>query len=719
MPAFKRDKLGKSTLLIWLIVGFYLIVGGSYSFLMPLGESPDELDHFRFAQHLLLHRSLPYISPIAEENFTMEANQPPLYYSLVGGVIAGIPQNPLHLSQNSCFSFDMADAGRKNFYYHNNDEAFPFQNEQLAFHLARFVSLLMGAGTIWLTYWLGKTVAPNAQWVGLLSAAIVGWNPQFILIHTSVNNDALSSLMGVGLLAGMVTWQRGTSRRQVVGLGILWGLALLTKLGLMAFALPFAWVAWQKWRRKALDRIDAGIIVILPILIAGWWFWRNFSLYGDGLAWDVHLAAKGANVLRQTPFSMADLIEFTRLHFQSYWGLFGWLNLPLPVAPFLLLTSVAIFGWGYRIITKKGDYLQKKPLLLSFLAVIGVYLALFRYIQTINWSGYQGRLAYAAVAPMGLLMGIGIATWGKKIGGVIAGILAVSSLFGIWTLFTAYPRPAIYQSPPTDSKMICARVAAQLQIEAVVVPERVKVDEPLPITIYGYGLADATESVPMQVTLWGNDGTGLATEHVEGGWSAGIPFSQTITFTLPPTTLPTRATVGVGLFADDWLPMQTINGHPLPAPFPVASLKIAPSEPVIATPQMPAEIEFADGFRLLGYSATKQDTNLQLTLYWQATAPIQQDETFYVHLLDETGALVTQYDSQPLAGNYPTSIWDVGEVVADEILLPLPAILQANWELGIGGYLLPNGEPLAVIDSGVFPHENHRVRLPLSNINGE
>jgi len=51
-------------------------------------------------------------------------------------------------------------------------------------------------------------------------------------------------------------------------------------------------------------------LLSVPVMVAGWWFLRAQRLYGDPLAWDVHLLAKGASVLRNGSFILADLGDF-------------------------------------------------------------------------------------------------------------------------------------------------------------------------------------------------------------------------------------------------------------------------------------------------------------------------------------------------------------------------------------------------------------------------
>ena len=91
---------------------------------------------------------------------------------------------------------------------------------------------------------------------------------------------------------------------------------------------------------------------------------------------------------------------------------------------------------------------------------------------------------------------------------------------------------------------------------------------------------------------------------------------------------------------------------------------------------------------------------LDISLFWRASGLIQEDYTVFLHLLDASGHMVAQADSQPQGGAFPTSFWDPDEVVADRLQLTVPAnIPPGSYELRIGLYQLSTGRRLPV--SGV------------------
>src|SRR5690606_20857272 len=77
-----------------------------------------------------------------------------------------------------------------------------------------------------------------------------------------------------------------------------------------------------------------------------------------------------------------------------------------------------------------GRFLNRVNLALLFpaLATLIVYVSLLRYIQTINWSGYQGRLAFTAAAPIAVLLAVGLARLGgaRLAQGIGAALLGLS-----------------------------------------------------------------------------------------------------------------------------------------------------------------------------------------------------------------------------------------------------------------------------------------------------
>jgi hypothetical protein len=88
------------------------------------------------------------------------------------------------------------------------------------------------------------------------------------------------------------------------------------------------------------------------------------------------------------------------------------------------------------------------------------------------------------------------------------------------------------------------------------------------------------------------------------------------------------------------------------------------------------DADFQGQIALLGYHLPDQETwpggQLPVTLYYQAMVPFGIDYTVFVHLVDAGGNIITQQDTYPGMGRYPTTMWEPGEIIADTFYLSIP-----------------------------------------------
>lgn len=90
---------------------------------------------------------------------------------------------------------------------------------------------------------------------------------------------------------------------------------------------------------------------------------------------------------------------------------------------------------------------------------------------------------------------------------------------------------------------------------------------------------------------------------------------------------------------------------------------------------------------------------LELTLDWQALAPLAEDYTVFVQVLDAQDQIVGQIDSWPVQGTFPTSQWTPGEIVADRYQVQLAGELPpGQYRVQVGFYLLQTLRRLTVLD---------------------
>jgi mannosyltransferase len=85
---------------------------------------------------------------------------------------------------------------------------------------------------------------------------------------------------------------------------------------------------------------------------------------------------------------------------------------------------------------------------------------------------------------------------------------------------------------------------------------------------------------------------------------------------------------------------------------------------------------FGDQIILNGYTIANDHLTagdiLQITLFWQATGPIERRYKTFLHLVDDQGQLIAQQDSEPAGGSRPTTAWHPEEAIVDRhgILVP-------------------------------------------------
>ena len=141
--------------------------------------------------------------------------------------------------------------------------------------------------------------------------------------------------------------------------------------------------------------------------------------------------------------------------------------------------------------------------------------------------------------------------------------------------------------------------------------------------------------------------------------------------------------------------------------------------PALAAPVTPSRIvdaTFSGGMQLVGFdlpegAATDFSKPLPLTLYFQAVAPVPEDYTLFIHLVDGENRMLYQYDGIPYQGRHPPRQWRAGEIFADHYeIMPKPEAAAA-----LSSQIT---NTLASLTLGFYPVLRPQERLPVSTPTG-
>ena len=83
---------------------------------------------------------------------------------------------------------------------------------------------------------------------------------------------------------------------------------------------------------------------------------------------------------------------------------------------------------------------------------------------------------------------------------------------------------------------------------------------------------------------------------------------------------------------------------------------------------------------------------IALDLVWQADTTPNERLKIFVHMVDESGSVVAQNDSEPQQGQAPTDSWQAGQTILDRYALAIPADATAgSYYLNVGLYRPEDG----------------------------
>ncbi len=720
-----------------LILVVFLTLGVIYSVVNPIFESPDESLNYANIRYLIEERNLPVLEP----DQPTKAHHPPAYYALGALLTTGVPNENFKAITNRVNAFwihrvDEPGNDNKNLYLHDPElEAFPYRDVALGVHMLRWLSLLMGAGTVLCVYATTRELVPHRPSIAVMAAALVAFNPMFLFISTSVHDDPLANLVAAAILSATARLlTRGPTLRRVVTLGALSGLALLTKLTCLLIAptvgLALAWrlyISEERFPWKTLLRLG-GTLVLVALLVGGWWLVRNQLIYGEPTSMERQVEAWGG-LRADAPNFAAAVRELGFLH-DSFWGAFGYGQIPMPDWAYafprllgLLSLGGGILSWARRRpgrispLAHASDVGQG-TLLILLSAPLLTFVVVFLRMALIDTANF-GRYLFVSLGFLAPLYTLGLEEWAMEGSSrwvsvaVVIGMvgLATFALFGV--LAPAYASPEMLSLREVKGRAEPSELQFGDSIRLVgqkVDEDHVEPGTDVHMTLCWEALEPMEEDYVYFVHLLGGEErvVGARTTHPGLGrypttrWSPGNRFCDVLTVRVDQgAPIPAVYDVAIGwhqLGSDGRLPAYGPDGTPLELVL-LDRIKVAPKQRASVTVPQKLDANLGAQIQLMGFEAESLQVSpgdtLQLTLYWQARQSLAQDYTVFLHLAARDGPPHAQDDGQPRDGSYPTSFWDAGEVVADTRTLSVPGSLApGEYPLIAGMYLLETGERL-------------------------
>lgn len=101
---------------------------------------------------------------------------------------------------------------------------------------------------------------------------------------------------------------------------------------------------------------------------------------------------------------------------------------------------------------------------------------------------------------------------------------------------------------------------------------------------------------------------------------------------------------------------------------------------------------------LYNYTIIQPNNNtLAVQFIWQSQKRMTTSYTLFVHLVNkQTGKIVTQTDTFPDNGSYPTTWWERGELIPDTISLPMSHVPPGIYQIRLGWYDAASGKRLPI-----------------------
>jgi hypothetical protein len=167
-------------------------------------------------------------------------------------------------------------------------------------------------------------------------------------------------------------------------------------------------------------------LAFVPAFLLGLLWWgRNMAVYGglDVLGKQRHdtvVVGQPRTVEWIAQFGAAETLErFIQTTFQSFWGQFGWMTVPMTYPSWLypllwIFTGIALAGLLSSLFIERNNLRQYTVPLLAFLTLFALTLSVY-LAYNVQFVQHQGRYLFPAIIPIAIGLAIGLGLWSRPL----------------------------------------------------------------------------------------------------------------------------------------------------------------------------------------------------------------------------------------------------------------------------------------------------------------
>ena len=448
----------RSQYLMPILICIYIAIGSTWLQVTPLqgiqlpdnvpasmasetrtyGLGPDEKEHQLYIESIASGKGIPKPSPEkrsdSEQFVSYQAQHPPLFYA-----VAALPWKV------------MAGA-----------------TPATRIMAIRWLCLLFGALTVWFSFCIAQK-AFVSDIAGLVCASVVAFTPMFGHMHGNISNEPMAmALVAASIYTGLRARQNGLPRFFIVA-GILFGLALVTRLtaGIWLPGLLIVSLSRKSWMKIGILLVPG---VVLPVFL---WMITNQLTLGSPLIRTFHrplldashsigqlmstgIQVPGAGVTLSAPIILLWVggcasIPMWLMQFHMRLDIVTWSSLSIVTSLAILLINLDQFSKVKRGLSNDTP---NDSILVRLAGLAAITLAVVGLLQQLLYSDWDvvfstGRYSIAAALGGALLVCGAINRISKRKASMVAAASIVLVMI-IFDVYSAETVRAFYRDKPTQ-----------------------------------------------------------------------------------------------------------------------------------------------------------------------------------------------------------------------------------------------------------------------------